>query len=166
MPSGLFLSPFLERPTGSSDDGNFAWSRPSLINLLTSSCLVFRPVAYLHFNPCLPFGATISPHLHSWGWQRVAPSRSPQAMCTCIGNIKYKKHSLGFKMLLSKFILPKILQTCAHQEILDLKSARANCNKVGSSENNWNLYETSCKLFSYEFLHFLTNYWKKKDILI
>ena len=45
---------------GSNIDGNFAWSRPWLINFMTSFCLVFWLFACLHFNPCLSFGATIS----------------------------------------------------------------------------------------------------------
>ena len=62
---------------GSNIDGNFGWSRPCVINLLTS-CLIVRLIAFLHFNPCLLFGLTILPLLHSWGWQRVVPRRSPQ----------------------------------------------------------------------------------------
>ncbi len=50
---------------GSNVDGILAWSRPRLSNLLTSSCLIFRPLACLHFKPCLPFESTISPQLHS-----------------------------------------------------------------------------------------------------
>ena len=61
-------------------------------------------------------------------------------------------HSI-FKILSLKFILPQKLQTYAQQEILDLKGARADCNKVGSSENNLNLFEIfridACKLLFY-----------------
>ena len=39
--------------------GNFAWSRPCVINWLTSFCLIVRLVACLHFNPCFSFGLTI-----------------------------------------------------------------------------------------------------------
>ena len=63
---------------GSNIFGNLTWSRPCMINLLTSFCLIVWLVACFHFNPCLLFGLTISSLLHSWGWQRVVPRRSPQ----------------------------------------------------------------------------------------
>ena len=44
---------------GSNIDGNLSWSRPCMINLLTSHLIVWL-VASLHFNPCLLFGLTIS----------------------------------------------------------------------------------------------------------
>ena len=62
---------------GSNVDVNFAWSRPCLINFWTS-CLIIGLVTCLHFNQCFLFGLTISLLLHSWGWQRVVPRRSPQ----------------------------------------------------------------------------------------
>ena len=82
MPFGLFLSPLLDRPIGSNVDGILSWSRPCLINLLTSLCLIFQSLACLHYKPRLPFDSTILSQLHSWGWQWVAPRRRPQAMCS------------------------------------------------------------------------------------
>ena len=63
---------------GFNVDGNFAWSRPCLINFTTSSCLIVWLFVCLHFNPSLPFGLAISLYLHSWGWQRVVPRQSPK----------------------------------------------------------------------------------------